>query len=96
MGTHGSAPRPSLPKYAGVEVVAALEALEASAVARSDRVEFVDVRRRCGRSLAAFGVEMWPLALVGRQRQGGMAAEVARWTRWLRAILVVWECSTGC
>ena len=41
---------------------------EVAAVARCDRVEFVDVRRRCRSDLVAFGAIVWLLAVVGQQR----------------------------
>ena len=85
-------------------------ALGASAVARCDWVVFVDVQRRCGRSLAAFGVEAWLLADVGRWRQGGTARWFERRLQaarggselcgWLQGMLGVfgacWWCVVGC
>ena len=64
-------------------------ALGATVVARCDRVVLEDVWKRCGWSLAAFDAAVWPLALVCRRRQGGMAAEVTRRARWFVA---VWGC----
>ena len=48
-----------------MEVIAALEA---AAVARVDRVVLVNVQRWCRSDLVEFGIEVWPLALVGRWR----------------------------
>ena len=75
---HGCTPRPSSPEFAGVEVVAAVEA---TVCARVDRASFVATLRRCAQSLEKLGAEMQLLGMLvggGKEAMASLVAAVVR------------------